>query len=132
MRIIAPCQLLLGINKNKQTSYKVLTGLIVLMFALQTIRSVCEWYIVWRGFIYYTDAPDLALDALEGEKISFLIHVVESLGGPITVLKLDIADSILVSTRVSIPTDTTNSLPLKRSGYAGSSATAVLWHHVFL
>jgi hypothetical protein len=52
------CPFSLGMSEKKQTSYKVLMGLIVLMFILQTIHNVCDWYIVWLGFIRYGNAPD--------------------------------------------------------------------------
>ena len=85
-------------SEKKATSYMVLMGLIVLMFALQTIDNVCNWYITWLGFIYYGDAPDQALDALQvDETTSFSLHLVGSMIDLLTTLKLAIADSIMVS-----------------------------------
>jgi hypothetical protein len=95
----------LGMSEKKQKSYKVLIGLIVLMFALQTIHNVCEWYIAWLGFIYYDNAPDQALDALEVDGLTSLsAQVLESMLDLLTTLRLAIADSIMVSTHPSLPT----------------------------
>jgi hypothetical protein len=104
----------LGMSEKKQTSYKVLMGLIVFMFALQTIDNICDWYIAWLGFIYYGDAPDQALDALEvDETTSLLLHVIGSMVDLLTTLRLAIADSIMVSTHPAYTAKITNSLRLK-------------------
>ena len=97
-------------NERKQTSYKVLMGLIVLMFTLQTIDTICNWYITWLGFIYYGDAPGQALDALEVDGAKLLLRVVESMIVLLTNLRLAIADSIMVSTGWPLPANMTNSL----------------------
>jgi hypothetical protein len=89
-------------SEKKQKSYKVLMGLILLMFALQTIHNVCNWYITWLGFIYYGDVPDQALDALEvDEARSFVFHVLGSMFDLLTTWRLAIADSIVVSAPVT-------------------------------
>jgi hypothetical protein len=93
---------------KKQMSYKALMGLIVLMFALQTIDNIANWYITWLGFIYYGDAPDQALDALEVDGATFSLRVVASMTDLITTLRLAIADSIMVSTSTLLPANTTN------------------------
>ena len=85
-------------------------SLIVLMFALQTIHSVCNWYIAWLSFIYYSNAPDQALDILEEDGAMLLVRVVESMENLLTTLRLAIADSIMVSTGWPLPANTTNSL----------------------
>jgi hypothetical protein len=86
-------------SEKKQTSYKVLMALIVLMFGLQTIHNVCNWYIAWLGFVYYGNAPDQALDAFEvDEQISLTLLVAQSMFDLLATLRLAIADSILVST----------------------------------
>jgi hypothetical protein len=87
-----------GMNERKQTSYKVLMGLIVVMFALQTIHNICDWYIIWLGFIYYSDAPDQALDALQVDGARLSLRVVGSMFDLLITLRLGIADSIMVST----------------------------------
>ena len=73
-------------------------GLIVLMFALQTIHNICNWYTTWLGFIYYSDASDQALDALEVDEAKLSLRVVGSMEDLLTTLRLTIADSIMVST----------------------------------
>jgi hypothetical protein len=109
MPTIARWQCPLGMSEKRQTSYKVLMGLIVLMFALQTIHNVCDWYLAWRGFVYYGDAPDQALDTLEGnEETSHSIYVAVSIECLLTTLRLAIADSIMVSAENSLPANTTN------------------------
>jgi hypothetical protein len=86
-------------------------GLIMLMFTLQTIHNICDWYIVWLGFIHYEDAPDQALDALELDgAASISLRVAGSMVNLLTTLKLAIADSIMVSARLSTPHNTANSL----------------------
>ena len=100
-----------GINEKKQTSYKILMCLIVLMFVLQTIHNICTWYITWLGFIYYSNAPDQALHALEKNGITSLtLHALVSMNILLTTLRLAIADSIMVSTHLQLPVNTTNSL----------------------
>jgi hypothetical protein len=100
-----------GINEKKQTSYKVLMGLIVLMFALQTIHNIGNWYITWLGFIYYSDAPDQALDALKVDGLAKLsLHVIDSMFNLLTTMRLAIADSIMVSTGWPLPAYMINSL----------------------
>jgi hypothetical protein len=97
-------------SNKKQKQSKILMGLIVLMFTLQTIHSVCNWYITWLGFIYYGDAPDKALDALEVDEPSLSLRVVGSMADLLTTLRLAIADSIMVSTHMPLPSNTANSL----------------------
>jgi hypothetical protein len=114
MSKITACQFPSGMNEKKQTSYKALMGLIVLMFGLQTIHSVCDWYMIWLGFIYYGNAPDQALDALEGDTITNLsLRAVVPMLDILNMLRLAIADSIMVSIRPSFPTSTTNNLQIK-------------------
>jgi hypothetical protein len=85
---------------KKQTSHKILMGMIVLMFSLETIDTVCTWYITWLGFVYYGNMPDQALDALElDEATSLSLHVVGSMFFLLTTLRLAIADSIMVRGR---------------------------------
>jgi hypothetical protein len=108
MLTITMCLLPVGMKEKKQTSYKVLLGLIVLMFTLQTIHIICDWYIVWLGFIQYGDAPDQALDALEEDGAKFSLRIVGSMTALLTVLRLCIADSIMVSNYPSLPVSTTN------------------------
>jgi hypothetical protein len=98
-----------GTSERKQTSYKALMGLIVLMFALQTIHNVCNWYITWLGFVYYGNAPDQALDALEGDGTRLSLRIVISTVDLLTTLRLAIADSIMVSTCLSHRANITNS-----------------------
>jgi hypothetical protein len=103
-----------GNGEKKQTSYKVLMGLIFLMFSLQTIHNVCGWYTVWLGFIYYGDAPDQALDALEVDELTSLsLQVVGSMTGLLTTLRLAIADSIMVSTHPLLPVTSIDSPQLE-------------------
>ena len=97
-------------NEKKQTSYKVLMGLIVLMFALQTIHNICNWYITWLGLIYYSDAGDQALDALEVDGAKLSLRIVGSLVDLLTTLRLAIADSIMVSAGWPLPANMTKSL----------------------
>jgi hypothetical protein len=98
-------------NEKKQTSYKILMALIVLMFTLQTIESACGWYIKWLGFIYYDDAPDQALEALEGQAPpNTTVWAVEATVNMLVTLRLAIADSIMVSNCPSPPSSTTNNL----------------------
>jgi hypothetical protein len=105
------CQFILVMNEKKQTSYKILMALIVLMFTLQTIEAACNWYIKWLGFIYYDDAPDQALEALEGEAApNTTVWAVEATINILVTLRLAIADSIMVSTCPSLPSSTTNNL----------------------
>jgi hypothetical protein len=86
-----------AMNEKKQTSYKILMGLIGLMFALQTIHIICNWYIMWLSFIHYSDMPNQALDALEVDSITGLpLEVIESILDGLTTLRLAIADSIMV------------------------------------
>jgi hypothetical protein len=83
---------------EKQTAYKILMGLIVLMFALQTTHIVCDWYISWLGFIYYSNTPEKALNALLVDGTVLSLRVVGSMVNLLTTLRLAIADSIMVST----------------------------------
>jgi hypothetical protein len=85
-------------SEKKQTSYKVLMGLILLMFALQTLHNATKWYIAWLGFVYDGDAPDQALDAFQLDEATFSLRVVESMCDLLVTLRLAIADSIMVST----------------------------------
>jgi hypothetical protein len=87
-----------GISEKKQTSYKVLMGLIVVMFTLQTIHNIGNWYSTWLSFIYYSDAPDQALDALDLDGPKLSVRVFGSMFDLLTTLRLAIADSIMVST----------------------------------
>jgi hypothetical protein len=90
---------------KKQTSYKVLMGLVVLMLFLQTVHNIGTWYIAWLGFIYYGDAPAQALEALEVDGTTSLsLHIISSILDLLTTLRLSIADSIMVSARPSLPT----------------------------
>jgi hypothetical protein len=101
-------------SKKKQASYKVLMGLIVTMFALQTIHNICEWYITWLGFVYYSDAPDKALDALHVDGVTSLsLQVIEAMNDLLTVLRLAIADSIMVSSPTLLLGSTTNGIQLQ-------------------
>ena len=86
-------------------------GLIVLMFSLQTVHNACSWYTTWLSFIYYSNAPDQALNALEMNGItSFTLHALVSMNILLTTLRLAIADSIMVSTHLQLPVNSTNSL----------------------
>jgi hypothetical protein len=107
MSTIPACQYPLGMSEKKQTSYKILMGLIVLMFTLQTIHNVCNWYITWLGFIYYGDAPEKALDVLE---VDGAVLVFQSILDLLTTLRLAIADSIMVSTHLPLLANITNSI----------------------
>jgi hypothetical protein len=111
MSTITACSFPLGMSEKKQTSYKVLMGLIVLMFVLQTIHNAFDWYLVWLSFIRYGDAPDQALDVLEGDGTTSLsLRAIGSLSTLLTSLRLAIADSIMVSACPSLPANTTDSL----------------------
>jgi hypothetical protein len=91
--------------------YKVLMCLIVVMFALQTIHNICNWYITWLGFIYYSDVPDKALDALEVDDLAMLsLRILDSMFDLLTTMRLAVADSILVSTGWQLPANMINSL----------------------
>jgi hypothetical protein len=114
-------------SEKKQPSYKVLMGLIMLMFAIQTIDNIGNWYIAWLGFIYYSNAPDQALDALVVDGVTSLsLRVVGSMFDLLLTLRLAIADSIMVSAHLLIIATTTNSW---RFGGAGLYATAVGEQH---
>jgi hypothetical protein len=110
MLIIAAYEFPPGMSEKKQTSYKVLMGLIVLMFVLQTIHSACEWYITWLGFIYYSDTPDQALNALLAIPTNRPLLITVLMADLLTTLRLAIADSIMASIRVLLPGSTANSL----------------------
>ena len=99
-----------GMNEKKQTSYKVLMGLIAVMFALQTIHVIGNWYIAWLGFIYYSDAPDQALDALEVDEARLSLRLVQSMADLLTTLRLAVADSIMVNTGWPLLANMTNRL----------------------
>jgi hypothetical protein len=99
-----------GINEKKQTSYKVLMGLILVMFALQTIHNIGYWYITWLGFIYYSDVPDQALDALEADGAKLSLRIIGSLFFLLTTMRSAIADSIMVSTGWSLLANMINNL----------------------
>jgi hypothetical protein len=89
-------------------------GLLVLMFTIQTISIACEWYIVWLGLIYYGDAPDQALPALEMDRATSLsLRVLSSIFDLLTALRLAIADSIMVSAHPLFFGKTTNNLQLE-------------------
>jgi hypothetical protein len=96
--LIIVCQLSpLVTSEKKQTSYKALMGLIILMFAIQTIHIACNWYTIWLGFIYYSNVSDQALDALEVNPLTSLsFQVIGSIGDLLTTSRLAIADSIMV------------------------------------
>jgi hypothetical protein len=53
-------------SKMKQTSYRVMIGLNVLLWLLQTISNVLTLYLVWLAFIKYAGDPDQSLLVLEG------------------------------------------------------------------
>jgi hypothetical protein len=91
-------------------SYKVLMGLIVVMFALQTIHNIGNWYIAWLGFICYSDAPDQALDALEVDEAKLWLLVVGSMYDLLVMFRLAIADSVMVSSGWPLPVIVANSL----------------------
>jgi hypothetical protein len=107
---VTVCQFPIGMSEQKQGSYKVLMGLIVLMFALQTIHTTCDWYILWLSFIYYGNTPNQALDALEVDPARVSLEVVRSMFDLLTTLRLGIADSIMVRTGWPLPANMTNSL----------------------
>ena len=107
------CQFSPGMREKKQTSYKVLMWLIVLMFALQTIDMICNWYITWLGFIYYGNAPDQGLDTLEEDGARLLLRAVNSMEALLVALRLAIADSIMVSISWLLPANMANSLHLE-------------------
>jgi hypothetical protein len=99
---IAICQCLLGMSEKKQASYKVLMGLILFMFTLQTINNIIRnWYTNWLAFIYYGDAPEKALDALEVDGAKLSLRVLGSMFVLNTTLRLAIADSIMVSLSIT-------------------------------
>jgi hypothetical protein len=100
-------------TEKKPTSSKVLMGLIVLMFTFKTISIICNWYPAWLGFIYYSNAPDQALDVLETGGTSHTVHVIYAIDDLLTPLRLGIADSIMVSTHPLLLVDITNSLWLE-------------------
>ena len=85
-------------------------GLIFLMFALQTIHIASKWYVVWLGFIYYGEAPDQTSDVFQLDEAIFSLHVISLICNLLVTLKLAIADSIMVSTCLSFPSNTTNNL----------------------
>jgi hypothetical protein len=85
-------------------------GMIVVMFALQTIHNIGNWYIIWLGFIYYSDAPDQALDALQMDGAKLSLQVILSMFDLLIMLRLAIADSIMVSTGWPLPANMINSL----------------------
>ena len=92
----------LGASEKKQTTYKVLMGLIVLMLVLQTIHIACTWYTAWLGFIHYSNAPDQALEALEVDDLtSFSLQIIRSMEDLLITMRLAIADSIMASTHPS-------------------------------
>ena len=97
-------------KEEKKTSHRVLMGMIVLMFALQTIHNMCNWYITWLSFIYYSDAPDQALETLEEDGARLSVRVFDSMEDLLTTLRLAIADSIMVSTGCPLPANMTNNL----------------------
>jgi hypothetical protein len=89
-------------------------GLIVLMFALQTVLNAINWYIVWLGFIYYANTPSEALDAFEVDGTTSLsLQIAGSMSNLLITMRLAIADSIMVSTHLSLPAKTANSLRLE-------------------
>jgi hypothetical protein len=95
MPTIIMCQFRLGISEKKPTSYRFLMGLIVLMTAIQTIRTACQWYIVWLGFIHYSNSPDQALDALEIDVTSLSLFVTGSMIDLLTILSVKLIMSRL-------------------------------------
>ena len=89
-------------------------GLIVLMFVLQTVHSACNWYPTWLGFIYYSNAPDQALDALAVDPLMNLtLQVTGSMNDLLSTLRLAIADSIMVSNHPLFLVKITNSSHLQ-------------------
>jgi hypothetical protein len=93
-------------NEKKQTSSNALMGLIVLMFVLQTIHSACLWYLTWLGVVYYGESTS---DTLEGDELTSLsLLAINSMSDLLTTLRLAIADSIMVSTCLSLPANTNN------------------------
>jgi hypothetical protein len=120
-------------------SYKVLMGLIVVMFALQTIHNIGNWYITWLGFIYYSDAPDQALDALEVDGVKLALRIIGSMFDLLITMRLAIADSIMVNTWWPLPFNRINSLSLKglevldhmQQELDGSSCPSGLRHCVY-
>jgi hypothetical protein len=93
------CRFPLGLREKKQASHKVLIGLIALIFLAQTIHNACDWYITWIHFIYHGNTP--TVEALEGDtETSPSVYIVQSMLELLTTLRLAIADSIMVSTRL--------------------------------
>jgi hypothetical protein len=88
-------------------------GLIVLMLALQIIFNICYWYIMWLAFISNSNAPDQAMDVLELNGTTPSLLIVGSMFDLLTILKLSIADSIMVSTHLSLTANTNNNLKLE-------------------
>jgi hypothetical protein len=71
-------------------------GIIGLMWLLQTVHSVCNWYQNWLGWVKYGGSSDEAVGALRGvptTRAMFIVDVLEDIG---TILRPAIADSIMV------------------------------------
>jgi hypothetical protein len=53
-------------SKKRQTSYRVMIGLNVLIWLLQTIHNALALYQTWIAFIKYAGDPDQSVLILEG------------------------------------------------------------------
>jgi hypothetical protein len=88
--------------ERRQKSYRVLMCLIMVMFALQTVHNIINWYNMWLAFIDYGDNIDgsfLVLLGLDTGTTSsqFAIFAVQEL---LVTFRLGIADSILVNLKL--------------------------------
>jgi Na+/proline symporter len=76
-------------------------SLIVLMFIMQTIHNAAVYYEAWLGFIQYGGTSNQALAVfIDDEAAVPLIIPTYSMSQFLGVLRLAIADSIMVSTSV--------------------------------
>ena len=86
--------------ERRQKSYRVLMCLITLMFALQTVHNIINWYNMWLAFIDYGDNIDgsfLVLLGLDTTPSQFALFAVQEL---LVTFRLGIADSILANRKL--------------------------------
>jgi hypothetical protein len=95
MSATTTCQFPSGM-RPKEGSCKVLMGMILVIFGLQTVHNTGNWDITWLDFIHYGNIP--ALEALEGgAATSPSRYIVQAILELLTTFRLAIADSIMVS-----------------------------------
>jgi hypothetical protein len=91
------------VSPTKQRAYRILMGLILLMFFLETILIILDIYQLWLAFARYAESPHEILAILEGDEIDSRMVALVGMQELLTTSKIAIADSIMVSLSMLSP-----------------------------